>query len=460
MKQIVSFFFLAFALLTLNSSAQSQKPVKEEPLTRILFVFDASQSMLGNWQSGKKITIARKLLIEMVDSLQYLDNVQMALRLYGHQSPVPPQDCNDTKLEVPFSPNNASKIRQKLRYITPKGTTPIANSLERAGGDFPKCDNCRNIIILITDGVEACDGDPCAVSLALQKKGIALKPFVIGIGLDERFKQTFKCVGHYYDATNEMQFKEALGVVISQALNSTTAQVNLLDSYSNPTETNVNMTFYDKLSGRIKHNYIHTINHRGNPDTIVLDPLVNYRMVAHTIPPVEVDNISLTPGKHTIIAADAPQGYLNLKARIGSQHKALNYIIRKDGEMKTLNIQEVNRTEKYIVGKYDIEVLTLPRIYINDVEIKQSHTTTIEVPEAGILTLLMVSPGFGGIYKREKNELKWVYNIDPNTYKESLRLQPGNYMVVYRAKNAKETLYTIKKSFEIKSGSSTPIRLN
>jgi Ca-activated chloride channel family protein len=30
----------------------------------------------------------------------------------------------------------------------------------------------RNVIILITDGIEACDEDPCAVSRALMAKGM------------------------------------------------------------------------------------------------------------------------------------------------------------------------------------------------------------------------------------------------------------------------------------------------
>ena len=38
-------------------------------------------------------------------------------------------------------------------------------------------------MILITDGIEECGGDH-AISIALQKKGIVLKPFVIGVGLD------------------------------------------------------------------------------------------------------------------------------------------------------------------------------------------------------------------------------------------------------------------------------------
>jgi Ca-activated chloride channel family protein len=83
--------------------------------------------MVGTWQKETKIAMARKVLIHIIDSLEQLSNVKMALRMYGHQSPVPPQNCNDTKLEVPFAKDNASLIRQKLRYVVPKGTTPIAH---------------------------------------------------------------------------------------------------------------------------------------------------------------------------------------------------------------------------------------------------------------------------------------------------------------------------------------------
>lgn len=160
---------MSFILLCFTGVTQPGKK-KEVPVTRILFVFDASRSMSGAWDSDVKINIARRLLIDIIDSLQYQEKVQMGLRIYGHQSPVPPQDCEDTKLEVPIGKNNASVIRQKLRYIEPKGTTPIAYSLERAAGDFPPCAECRNIIILITDGIEACEGDPCEVSNQNRKK--------------------------------------------------------------------------------------------------------------------------------------------------------------------------------------------------------------------------------------------------------------------------------------------------
>ncbi len=121
------FIYITILLfLALNNLARGQNKTEVKlPTTRILFVLDASNSMSGLWESDIKINIARRILISMVDSLQQIDNVQMALRVYGHQSPVPPQDCNDTKLEVPFDKNNASIIRQRLRFITPKGPLPL-----------------------------------------------------------------------------------------------------------------------------------------------------------------------------------------------------------------------------------------------------------------------------------------------------------------------------------------------
>jgi Ca-activated chloride channel family protein len=440
---------------------QTAKPKYQPPETRILFIFDASQSMAGKWEKETKIAIAQKVLIHIIDSLEGLDNVQMALRLYGHQSPVPPQDCGDTRLEVPFAKGNAPKIRQELRYIVPRGTTPIAYSLEKGGSDFPPdCDNCRNIIILITDGIEACDGDACAVSYELQRQGIVLKPFIIGIGIDEGFQQTFDCIGHYYNAAQEEKFSEIMDVVISQALNATTAQVNLLDFNGNPTETNVNMTFYDQFSGKVVNNYIHTMNHRGLPDTLILDHLITYRLRVNTIPPVFVDNIKLIAGKHTVIAADAPQGSVVVKVADQIQYKGLEFIVRKAGDMKTINMQKMYEEQKYLVGKYDIEIPVLPRINLYNIDIKQSHTTTLEIPRPGLVTFLKSSTGYGSIYTRKSaNNEEWVYNLDIRVKNETILLQPGTYRVVYRAQNAKQTLYTVNKTFEVKEGSSVPVQL-
>jgi Ca-activated chloride channel family protein len=383
----------------------------------------------------------------------------MALRLYGHQSPVPPQDCDDTKLEVPFSPNNASRIRQKLRFINPKGTTPIAHSLELAPGDFPPCGNCRNIILLITDGVEACEGDPCRVSLSLQRKGIILRPFVIGIGSDPGFRETFNCIGEYYDAPNKREFREALKVVITQALNATSAQVNLLDTDRRPTETDASVVFYDRFSGVIRYNMIHTLNSKGNPDTLTLDHLSTYDVVAQTIPPVRVDSIKLATGRHNTIGIDAPQGFLMVKTSRGTAYDSEKILVKRADDHRTINVQKIGNLGKYIVGKYDLEIPIYPLMFVEDVEIRQSYTTTVEIPAPGFVTFTAQQPGAGALYQlTPTGDQVWVLNLEDNRKTQGYHLQPGSYRVVFRRADLKSTDLTVVRDFDVDMGSSETIK--
>lgn len=466
MKYITAYKNLFFScvccifLLLFSCSLKAQPlPQKEPVLTRILFVFDASQSMLGKWQSGAKIDIAKKLMVQILDSLSHIKNLEVALRVYGHQKPYPPRDCDDSKLEVAFSKNNYDKIKAKLKSIVPRGTTPIAHSITLSAKDFPDT-KARNVLILITDGIEECGGDPCAASLELQKKGVVLKPFVIGMGIDEKFMKTFDCIGDYYEATNESSFRKILNVVISQALNPTTAQVNLLDAYGRATETNVNMSFYNRVSGGLKYNFVHTFNDKGLPDTLKIDPLITYKITVHTIPPVEKDSVKLTAGKHTIIAINTPQGDLFPKFEQATEYRKLLCIVRKAGDPNTLNVQEFNSKQKYIVGKYDLEILCLPRIKLKDVDITQSHTTTIQISQPGVMTFLSNSVGFGSVYLEDEKGLSLVDNLSESLTQETLVLQPGNYRVVFRPKNSKLSLYTVDKPFKIVSGVSSSISLH
>ncbi len=458
LKRFIIAFFAIF-IIGISSDLKGQRGVEEEPpLTRILFVFDASQSMYARWQNEMRITIARNLLTELLDSLEHIDNLELALRVYGHQKRFPPQDCDDTRLEVPFAPGNASRIRHRLRTITPKGTTPIAMSLEAARHDFPQCDNCRNIIILITDGIEECGGDPCAASRALQKDGIVLRPFVIGIGRD--FRADFECVGQYFDATSEFEFRESLRVVISQALETTTSQVNLLDESGNPTETNVPITFYDNMSGKILKNIIHTINAKGNPDTLYyFDPLVTYDMVVHTIPPVTVEGIEIHAGTHNIIGADTPQGSLSLA--VGGR-TPMNYytIVRKAGETETLHVQKFSEVIKYLIGEYDLEILSMPRLIVENVEIKQNHNTKVEIPGPGIAVIRLPAPGYAKLFKEKGNELTEIYSFREGVLNETLYLLPGSYRVVYRSRASTSTVFSIERRFNVDTGSTTTVTFN
>jgi Ca-activated chloride channel family protein len=186
-------------------------------------------------------------------------------------------------------------------------------------------------------------------------------------------------------------------------------------------------------SGLLMYNYMHTINERGNPDTINLDPVFRYRMVVHTIPPVVKENIDVTPGKHTIIGVDAPQGQLLVKVEGLTNYNNLQFIARKRGSPYTLHVQDAGTKEKYLVGKYDVEVLCLPRMVFKDVSVDQNTTTTIQLPQPGKLIVnCQLQDYYADIYQMVRNELVWVCKLPIEKRNHQLIIQPGDYKIIYR----------------------------
>lgn len=446
-------------MILLLAVPTANKCYPQDISTRILFLLDASGSMWGTWEKEQKIVLAKRILTHLVDSLGDIPNIELGLRVYGHSSPKTRQDCKDTKLEVPFGLNNKTKIIEKIKSIVPKGTTPISYSLAMAANDFPVGTNIRNIIILITDGIEECQGDPCATSLALQKRGVILKPFVIGLGIDDNLIAQLDCVGNFFNATDEKSFKQILKVVVSNVLNNTTAQVNLLDSYGKVTETDVNMTFYDSKSGLIRYNFYHTMNELGNPDTLLLDPIYKYDIVVNTLPPVEKKRVELSPGKHNIIAIAAPQGSLELKVEGITGYQNLQCLVREKDKAGILFVQPFNTVQKYLTGKYELEILSVPRIKIDNTEIKQSYTTTIEIPQPGKIMIFSNVLMFGSIYQMKNGMLEWVCDLSSTLKKQTLVMQPGTYLISYRKTITYKTSYTSQLEFTITSGGSTNLIL-
>jgi Ca-activated chloride channel family protein len=219
------------------------------------------------------------------------------------------------------------------------------------------------------------------------------------------------------------------------------------------------MTFYEVGTNVAKYNYIHTLNNRGLPDTLILNPDKIYDLMVHTIPPLGKKNISIIRSQHNIIKLDAPQGFLKLDLDDAINKYYPTTIVRKNGEMQTLNAQEFGKTEKYIVGKYDLEILTLPRIYLKNVEIKQSSTNLIQIPSSASIQFNKPDLGFGSIYCDDGKIVNWVCNFNNAIQNEVIYLQPGKYKVVYRYGFAKETTKTIEQNFEVKSGTPKTIRL-
>lgn len=447
-------------LLLLGAFAASPSFAQyKKPKTRILFLLDASGSMYARMGSDNRINTAKRLLSQMVDSLRQFEEVELALRVYGHNTPKEQRNCEDTRLEVPFSWKNHDFIIEEMQAIRPKGTTLIAYSLQQAAYDFPIDREVRNIIILITDGIEECDGDPCAVSMALQEQGVALKPFIIGVGLDAQFRSEFDCVGRYFEANTEQQFQEVLGVVITQALNNTTAQVNLLDDFGQALETDVNMTFYDHHRKTMEYNFMHTLNNRGVPDTMYIDPGMSYDIVVHTVPPVKKENIEIKAGKHNTIPIESGRGNLRLEIDGVTNYNRLIGLVKDPSNNQIIHHQDFNTEQKYLTGSYDIEILSTPRIIQKGLKISQDKITTLKIPQPGKLNLITRIAFVGGIYRLRENKMEWVCDIQAAQGRQLIVIQPGNYYLITRNSLDKDILKTKEQKFEIKSGEVTQIAL-
>lgn len=459
MKKSVCWLLLFFLSTSLAYSQQATSVPPQK--TRILFVLDASGSMLAPWEEGNRMDAAKRLLAHLVDSLKVNPTLELGLRVYGHQARRQKNDCQDSKLEVPFAPDNHTAIIKKLISLQPQGNTPLAYSLLQAAEDFPDHSQYRNIVILITDGIESCGGDPCAVSQALQKKRIFLKPFVIAMSQEEGMPQQFNCMGNFYDASNMPRFRAALSQALKKSLGKTTLMVQLLDEQNRPSQTNLTLTFVNSTTGEALYNIMHYRNNKGATDTLIIDPVPTYDLYVNTLPPLVKRQIALEGGTHHTIVQQAPEGVLQLKQSNHQEYKSgVKALVRLAGRTETVHAQPMSTSQKYLAGVYDLEVLTLPRQYFYNVEIKGGQSQALELAAPGVLNVRADVASWIDLYRvREGNVQELILPLDDKKPINSLALQPGSYRLVYRAKNAQGSKFTQVKDFTISSGKTVTLNL-
>ena len=424
--------------------------------TRILFILDGSGSMNAQWGNDQsRMDVAKKILTRLVDSLRVNPKVELALRVYGHRYSRQSNNCNDSKLEVPFGIKNHDAIIDEIRGLTPKGVTPITYSLLEAAKDFPATAGYRNIVILITDGVESCGGDPCQASVELQKKGVFLRPFIIGLGVPGG--KALDCVGKFIDAENSSSFNKILNQSIETTFARTTVSVELLDGENRPLETNLNVTFLNSMTGTAAYEFVHYLDANGRPDSVQIDPVLSYDVVVNTLPPVVRKGVSIANGRHNVVSIPAPQGTLFLKRE--GRGNPFQAVVRQRGKSEILYQQNSGESVRYLAGEYEVETLTFPR-RIFPVALEQGKVVTIGLPSTGAVNINTLAVGFGSIFEiLPSGETRWVVTLDPDRSQHFFNLLPGRYKIAFRARRSPGSKYTAIKNFEVQSGQTLNIRM-
>jgi Ca-activated chloride channel homolog len=149
-------------------------------------ILDASGSMAQDAGGNTKMAAAKQEIKSFVESLPPEANV--GLRVYGHKGSNADSDkelsCGSSEMLYSISPYEAGKFQSALDQVEPTGWTPITLAMEEAAKDLSKFDgeNHTNIVYLVSDGIETCDGDPVSAAKSLFDSN--LKPIINVIGFD------------------------------------------------------------------------------------------------------------------------------------------------------------------------------------------------------------------------------------------------------------------------------------
>ncbi|MEM6985724.1 MAG: hypothetical protein AAF499_04215 [Pseudomonadota bacterium] len=177
---------------------------------KVLIIYDSSNSMWGELADGsRKYQAGRAALGSILG--QGLGGREIGFRAYGHRRK---DDCRDSELVAPFADEALAgpAILDAANAFNPKGKTPITYSLTEGLKDFS---GGAGEILLVSDGVETCDADPCALMAAWQDQDVEVRVHVVGVGLNDLERTAMSCIadtsgGRYFDVDSAEGFVSAL----------------------------------------------------------------------------------------------------------------------------------------------------------------------------------------------------------------------------------------------------------
>ena len=181
----------------------------------LYFILDASGSMWERAGGKPRIVIAKETLSNLIE--QTPAEIRSGVTVYGHRRK---GDCSDIEEIVSLKnldPMAKFRAQERISSINAMGKTPITDSIQQTV-DRLKGEEGESTIVLISDGLESCGKDPCALTRKLKSAGINFVMHVVGFGLMDHQKKKLACIadageGTFFTADNASDLLEALTVV-------------------------------------------------------------------------------------------------------------------------------------------------------------------------------------------------------------------------------------------------------
>ena len=162
-----------------SPAAPESAPASFSERAPTVLIMDASNSMWGRVDGRPKIEVAREAVEEMLSAWNAA--VPLGLMAYGHRRK---SDCDDIEMIVPPSSRDPAVLSTALEALSPRGQTPLSAALRSAAQGMDSAQRPATVI-LVSDGRESCDQDPCAAARALETEGVAFTAHAIGFAIDD-----------------------------------------------------------------------------------------------------------------------------------------------------------------------------------------------------------------------------------------------------------------------------------
>lgn len=180
---------------------------------RVIVILDASGSMWGQIDGRPKLEIARQSLRTVLQSIPA--DREIGFMAYGHREK---GSCQDIELVVPPAAGTGPAIASVADNLKFLGKTPLTAAVKQAA-EALKYTEDKATVVLITDGLETCGGDPCALGKELEAAGVDFKADVVGFGLTEEEGRKVACLadntgGKYIQASDAKSLQDALAATV------------------------------------------------------------------------------------------------------------------------------------------------------------------------------------------------------------------------------------------------------
>jgi len=193
----------------------TQSSVALSDSERVIIVLDASGSMWGQIQGKTKIEIAREVIADLM--ADWDSSVELGLMAYGHRRK---GDCTDIEMLIPVGKDTANRITQAVNTMNPKGKTPLSDAVKQAAMELKYTED-RATVILVSDGIETCEADPCEVGAELAMTGTDFTAHVVGFDVTGKDQDGLRCLaentgGVFLAASNASELQNALKTAVKK----------------------------------------------------------------------------------------------------------------------------------------------------------------------------------------------------------------------------------------------------